>query len=66
VLDFAQYVQKEGYSDSIEELKRLREDVKMEVCSFSWDNREGFNIETVLGNDREEESAVSLMTSSPK
>ena len=44
VLDFAQYIQKEGYADTIEDLRRIREDVKKEVSSVSYGMNEGFNI----------------------
>ena len=47
VLDFAQYIQKEGYADTIEDLRRIREDVKKEVSSVSYGMNEGFNIKSL-------------------
>jgi hypothetical protein len=44
VLDFAQYIQKDGYADTIEDLRRIREEVKREVCSVSLGTNEGSNL----------------------
>ena len=44
VLDFAQYIEKDGYADTIDELKIIREGVKKEVGSLSFGRDDDFNI----------------------
>ena len=44
VLDFAQYIQKDGYADNFEELRRVREEVKKEVSSKGFSSNDGFNV----------------------